>query len=92
MTGDFPFAGSTIQEVMEKNKKGEVGINEEKWKGVSVEAKDLVMRMTMRDQYMRFSAKACLEHPWLTKASTSSDLPPIIFVSKDKTDLEYSYY
>jgi serine/threonine protein kinase len=48
-----------------KNKRNDLVYPEEFWKNVNPDAKDLVQRMTCRDQYKRISAKECLEHKWL---------------------------
>lgn len=80
LTGISPFISDLPEEVIGKNKRCEMIFPEEIWKNVSPEAKDLVIRMTIRDQYKRFSTKECLEHKWFQNGSTSGISAPLQLV------------
>jgi serine/threonine protein kinase len=60
---------------------------EDLWKNVCPEAKDLVIRMTVRDQYKRISAKDCLEHKWFQNGSTSGNTPFPLLHSPEELDI-----
>ncbi len=66
LTGVSPFAGKNLEDVIARNRSGEVFFSKELWKALSPDAIDLVVRMTDRDQYRRPTAKECLEHRWFT--------------------------
>lgn len=60
------FPGKTPQEVIAKNRDGNIIFYEDHWKQVSPEAKDLVMKMLARSPEDRISAQGALTHSWLT--------------------------
>jgi len=74
LTGVAPFYALTIEEMIERNKKGNIEFPEELWKNVSPEAKDLVRLMTLRNQEERISAQECLDHIWITKGGFTNEL------------------
>jgi serine/threonine protein kinase len=85
LTGISPFAAKSNEETLRKNKTMEIIFPEEYWKNISSDAKDLVLKMTTRDQFCRISAKECLEHKWLTISKTSTKILEIM-----KSPLELS--
>lgn len=84
LTGEPAFKGDSVEEILQNNKAGDIDIIGEKWDKVGMDAKDLLMRMIVKDQYQRISAKECLEHPYLCKTMTASGLHPLVFLVKDK--------
>ncbi len=72
LTGMSPFAGKTIEEVIERNKACDIAFGKEMWKSASPEAIDLVVRMVDKDQYKRPSVKECMEHPWFSSKGLGS--------------------
>ena len=64
LTGTTPFASGTVQGIMDKNKACEINTEGPVWQRVSLEAKDLVLKMTERDPEKRITAAAALTHPW----------------------------
>lgn len=46
--------------------------NEQYWKFISPEAKDLVSRMVIKDPALRISAKDALQHPWINSDHSGS--------------------
>lgn len=89
LTGVSPFNSKTKEEIIAKNKKGIIPFPEDIWKNVSSEAKDFVMRLTVRDQYKRLSAKECLEHKWLESGISNSS--PLQLADMD-TELSNEMY
>lgn len=49
---------------MTKNKEGNVVLNDQNWKCISAEARDLVSKMVVKDPANRITAKDALMHPW----------------------------
>ena len=86
LCGQNPFNGASIEEILQRNKACEIEFQEPGWSQISAEAKDLAMRMTLRDQFMRISAKQCIEHPWINNNNTNANgLAPIILVTQEKS-------
>jgi len=87
LTGILPFYAKAKEEIIAKNKKGDLLFPEEIWKTVTPDAKDLVMRMTSRDQYKRISAKECLEHKWLQAGVTNMNP---LFIAETPCEIQAS--
>ncbi len=51
---------------MEENKRCAITLTGDAWQSLSLEAQDLVSSMLNRDQFLRPTAKECLQHPWLS--------------------------
>lgn len=66
LNGRPPFTG-TSSEVLSKVSKAAVFFPERNWRGVSTEAKDIILKMLERNPEKRLTAKQCLDHPWLMK-------------------------
>jgi serine/threonine protein kinase len=78
LCGYEPFYGETEKELIEANKKADIEFPATDWKGVSDDARDLVLKMTKADPRERLSAKEALQHPWVARLAehdlgTSSD-------------------
>ncbi len=67
LTGTTPFAATTIEEILTKNRKCEVSTETEIWRNVSGEGKELVVMMTRRDPHKRITSEEALAHPWFGK-------------------------
>ncbi|CAE7339366.1 CPK3 [Symbiodinium sp. CCMP2592] len=65
LSGDFPFYGNDTQGQILSGK-FEL---DQKWSGVSSEAKDLITQLLCVDAAKRLSASQILQHPWLQKAA-----------------------
>lgn len=65
LTGTSPFYTSKHDEILMKNKEGTIVFNEQTWKAITSEAKDLVTKMLAKNPEERISAKEALKHPWL---------------------------
>ncbi len=72
MTGISPFAASTLDDIIKNNEKCEIDYPKDLWKGVSEEAKELVVMMTQRDPEKRPTAHAALCHRWFAKDFNNS--------------------
>ena len=59
-----------MEEIIKRNKAGDIEYPKGLWSLVSPEALDLVMKMTDRDQYERPTAKDCLLHKWFSTSFT----------------------
>lgn len=66
LTGVSPFHGKNYQEVLFKNRGGDVSLTGSHWSFVSAEAKDLVGRMVRKDPQERCTAMEALQHPWFS--------------------------
>jgi serine/threonine protein kinase len=79
LAGEAPFNGSSVSEILVKNKNCRIEFKEKSWKNVSENAIDLVKGMTEQDPAKRISAEEALRHPWLYEAgkliSTNTSSP-----------------
>jgi len=66
LTGVSPFHGEGYQEVLLKNRTGNVALTGKHWSFVSEEAKDLVAKMVAKDPQNRCTAKEALQHEWFS--------------------------
>ncbi|CAJ2672901.1 unnamed protein product [Trifolium pratense] len=65
LCGVPPFWGESEQEIFEAILNSELDFSSDPWPSVSDSAKDLVMRMLVRDPSKRLSAFDVLRHPWM---------------------------
>ncbi len=73
LTGITPFSASTIEEIIDRNKKCDFTLDGEAWKKISVEAKELLRELTARDPDKRITAEMALRHVWFTKDFTTAE-------------------
>lgn len=70
LTGVSPFHGNSFQEILLKNKSGNVAVTGAHWSFVSAEAKDLVSKLVARNPQDRCTAKEALQHSWFSLKHT----------------------
>jgi serine/threonine protein kinase len=70
LCGVSPFRGNSYHDVLRKNKEGTVIFYEKYWNAVSIEGRDLVMKMVAKNPQERISAKQALEHRWFYLSQT----------------------
>eukprot|EP00826_Nyctotherus_ovalis_P057132 TRINITY_DN7803_c0_g1_i1.p2 TRINITY_DN7803_c0_g1~~TRINITY_DN7803_c0_g1_i1.p2 ORF type:complete len:385 (-),score=101.50 TRINITY_DN7803_c0_g1_i1:50-1204(-) len=70
LTGVSPFHGNSFQEVLLKNKSGNVPLTGAHWSFVSAEAKDLVSKLVAKSPQDRCTAKEALQHSWFSLKHT----------------------
>ncbi|XP_026189817.1 calcium-dependent protein kinase 2 [Cyclospora cayetanensis] len=79
LCGYPPFHGENDAEILSRVKVGRYSFNEQDWRGVSNEAKDLVRKLMAFDPQQRLSAEQALNHPWIkhfsAPANPASDAP-----------------
>ncbi|CAI5439090.1 unnamed protein product [Caenorhabditis angaria] len=78
LTGRTPFStgpNDTPDQILKRVGDGKIEKNQELWRGVSDEAKDLVRKMLEVDPKRRVTAKQALQHPWIWHKETLSDDP-----------------
>lgn len=83
LIGKSPFAGATLEEVIEKNSQCYIEFPAEVWKDISKEGLDLVSKMLERDQYQRLNVKECLEHEWFKVKELKTSLKKILAEIKE---------
>ena len=64
LTGQYPFAGDTPDEVMAQVRKGFLNFREKCWRSISHDAISFVSCLLNPACQNRPSAQACLSHPW----------------------------
>jgi serine/threonine protein kinase len=64
LSGRPAFRGYNINEILTKNKKGEVEYPAKFWDKISDKAKDLVQLLLKKNPKERISAEEALNHPW----------------------------
>jgi calcium-dependent protein kinase len=67
MSGTPPFNGKNDDEIMKNVTKGKYEFKNDKWKGISNEAKHLIEQMLVLDPEDRISAADAIEHEWFDK-------------------------
>ena len=74
MLGGYPpFRDANRDKLFQKIIKGKYEFHEQKWSGVSEEAKDLVRLLLTVDPSQRVTAREALQHPWITAAGSVED-------------------
>jgi len=61
---DFPFNGSSVDQLSKEIKKKEVDFKREEFKNVSKEAKDLITKLLEKNKDKRVSVQEALDHEW----------------------------
>ena len=69
LSGEFPFNGDEEKEILGKIKLVKYNMDDDLWKNISDEAKDLIKHMLVNENE-RFSAKEVLAHPWFKIVNT----------------------
>ena len=67
LSGYPPYDGETQDEIFEAILKGEVDFDDEVWKDITDEAKDLILNLLTTEEN-RLTAKQALKHPWFKKS------------------------
>lgn len=67
LSGYAPFSSETndIDELFDQILSGKVEFNEEYWNEISLEAKDLILKMLNIDIDRRYTAEQVLNHNWM---------------------------
>jgi len=65
LCGFSPFLSSTQTGLFEKIIKVEYDFPDPEWTNISPEAKDFIRHLLVKDPEERFTAKQCVQHPWL---------------------------
>lgn len=66
LSGYTPFSGSDCEEIFAKIRIGTISFDQPEFKSVSEDAKDLIKKLIVVNQFDRYSAKEALEHDWFT--------------------------
>lgn len=66
LCGKPPFNGASDNEIYSRVSEGEYYMDEEVWKNISYEAKDLMSKLLEKDIKKRLSAKDALQHEWFS--------------------------
>lgn len=70
LSGNLPFMGRSQKELFRKIVSGKYEFDEDDWCDVSVEAKDMVIKLLVLDPDQRMSSTDALKHKWM---KTSND-------------------
>ena len=71
LSGCFPFDGKNDNEIYKAIMKKKYAFNDNEWKTISNDAKDLIKHMLI-DEDKRYSAEDVLKHRWLVKLSPNT--------------------
>ena len=72
MSGKPPFDGDNDDEITEQVKIGEYKLTGGVWQVVSQDAKNLIKKMLTYKYQDRVTARAALDDPWFTNASSAT--------------------
>ena len=59
------------------------------WAGISAEAKDLIMRLLVKDSAARLTAEEVLSHSWIVNQGSTVVLHTPVMLNKHKTSIKY---
>lgn len=74
-----------MQEILKKTLDGSYQINDKRWRSISPEAKDLVVRLLENDPMERISIDEALMHPWFSKFSSADTANPSLLIQEAYT-------
>jgi serine/threonine protein kinase len=69
LSGKVPFPGRNELEIIGNVIKGEFHFNHDAFKNVSLECKDLIKHLLVKDVNLRYSAEEAYNHKWIQKYS-----------------------
>ena len=72
LSGRLPFSGQEENEIFAKIKSIQYKMDDDLWKNISNEAKDLIRHMLVKEED-RYSAKEVLAHPWFNIVNNYKD-------------------
>ncbi|XP_057436347.1 calcium-dependent protein kinase 26-like [Lotus japonicus] len=75
LCGVPPFWGESEQDIFEAILHGDLDFTSDPWPSISESAKDLVMKMLVRDPRKRLTAYDVLRHPWIQVDGAAPDKP-----------------
>lgn len=81
LSGKQPFKGNNVTELLSNVLKGTYNFNDQKWKNISAEAKDLISKLLVVDPQERISITMALKHPWFEMKSLATTVNLEIFNS-----------
>merc|ERR1711944_58449 len=61
----------------------------QQWAGISCQAKDLIMRLLVKDSVARLTAEEVLSHPWIVNQGSTVVLHTPIMLNKHTTSIKY---
>ena len=93
ITGEFPFNGSTKEEIFNKIKNEKIDFSSPKLNSVSDECKDLLSKLLEKDENKRIRADECFDQPFLTgelmkkesEEMNAQNLKNLLNIKKPKT-------
>lgn len=80
----LPFDGDSNKEIIEKIKTQEPRLHPTAWEPLSADAKDLILKMLVKDPSKRITAREALEHPFIRHHRTPVSSPALRSVSRDE--------
>jgi len=86
LSGYPPFYADSAPALFKKIMDVKYDFDDSVWDDISDSAKDLIRNLLVKEPSKRFSAKQCLDHPWVKGAAASKN--PILKVKKFKSELE----
>ena len=71
LSGQLPFQGSCLDEVLAKNRECRINFHAQQWTGVSRQAIELVLLLTNPNPLQRINTVQALQHAWFQDLSSS---------------------
>jgi len=85
LCGSPPFYGKTQNILFDKILRADYDFPDPEWTSVSASAKDFIRKLLVIEPEERYSAKQCLDHPWLKDDDHSTKEGDTIQIDKMKT-------
>ena len=72
LSGDIPFKGDSVAEVMKNINEETLKLEGEMWEFISAEGRNLVEQLLQKDPSQRITSAQALQHDWFSELSTDS--------------------
>lgn len=91
---DFGEACHECQDMLFASiKRGEYTFPEDRWSGISNDARELISHLLVRDRSMRYTAHQILQHPWIKGTATDAPLfTPKLLSRRDSSTYDLTQF
>ncbi|EGR30423.1 protein kinase domain protein [Ichthyophthirius multifiliis] len=91
LTGKQPFEGKDYKAILRANRESNIQYDIPELDTVSIDAKDLLIKMLRSNPSERFSASECLGHPFLNQSQDQQNYQNLEFAQQNLKNYEVGY-